>query len=882
MLVQDQDLFSRIESFTKYARTISEKFGVAVVLDGTEAHTDGKVITLPNMGSLDEDELDFMYGILLHEVGHIRHSVFTEESFGRLKTEAHFIIANALEDGRIENKMMDEFNGAVDIFTDLYNKFAANPNFMERCFGFKPEDMSEFYALTAHLHYTLLDIPIKLTMEQVIGKKGLKKLNGIKVLPEIDKLLAQAKIDNDDDVFELSVKIYDLYFSGKTKDKSKVNQTQPRREVIEESEKTIKSLQEELKAKDEKLQPLRDKIKELRKELKDTRATRKPYDKKLDKIDHELEKNGGKLDLFNNEDYHKRQIEYAEETKDKLKKKIDSKDTAIERSEKRQEKIGERLDKAKDKLNSKKSRATKEEIEQMEKDIEAIEKVMAKAQKQGDNHSRIKKDYEERIKAHDKNSDWAREQIDKIHEKQQKITDTKDELKEHQKELYDERKPIGEKHEEISDEMQEIRDELKDLVTEFKKAQSKELLDSTEKLQQLQDLCDKMGLPANVSPKFEPIPGWDEANDAQKTFDKTATAQKGQPIVNGGVGATDIRDVLIMMDKGESELKAIDLAEIFKKENSISRLESYNDTSQVKNTSNTPNNGNIKREGVNKHIPMTTTFDVVAKKTRSNSSKLLKLKSENKGLIRKVKEIFRNRLRYNKKIRFKGDKEEGLLDTRTIWRMASDTGDDFYETPKALKVNQVACSIMLDVSGSMEKIENQEEMLKGIAMLLSEGMNESFIRHEICGFHAPVCDDIRAMGGAKVFNRTSNNLETVLYKGFTDRKNTGLNNVEINCTDNSDGESLLVIGGRLLRERARRKVLFLVADGRPYLSGSDIELLDKDLQDAMVYLERKGVEIHVLSHNKEAEKMYGKRFFLIEKLEDVVKFCDERIHGGKR
>ena len=77
-------------------------------------------------------ELDMMYAILLHEAGHIRYSVFDDSYFSQLKTQWHAFLANAVEDARIENLLLNEFGGAKDIFNNLYTVYTQYKKLMKK------------------------------------------------------------------------------------------------------------------------------------------------------------------------------------------------------------------------------------------------------------------------------------------------------------------------------------------------------------------------------------------------------------------------------------------------------------------------------------------------------------------------------------------------------------------------------------------------------------------------------------------------------------------------------------------------------------------------------------------------------------------------------
>lgn len=92
------------------ASTLCQKFGVQIALEGEEAYTNGKRIVLPALTKTDIDPT-VIYGYLLHESGHVRHTTFNVKSKQGHNAVLHHALLNILEDGRIEKKMCDEYAG---------------------------------------------------------------------------------------------------------------------------------------------------------------------------------------------------------------------------------------------------------------------------------------------------------------------------------------------------------------------------------------------------------------------------------------------------------------------------------------------------------------------------------------------------------------------------------------------------------------------------------------------------------------------------------------------------------------------------------------------------------------------------------------------------
>ncbi len=98
------------------ASAYGELFGVKVLIGGTQAHTDGRSITLPLVKSSDIH--DVLFGYLAHESGHIRSSDF--QLMGRLTNPLERFILNAIEDVRIEEEMISLFPGTKITIDALY------------------------------------------------------------------------------------------------------------------------------------------------------------------------------------------------------------------------------------------------------------------------------------------------------------------------------------------------------------------------------------------------------------------------------------------------------------------------------------------------------------------------------------------------------------------------------------------------------------------------------------------------------------------------------------------------------------------------------------------------------------------------------------------
>jgi cobaltochelatase CobT len=177
----------------------------------------------------------------------------------------------------------------------------------------------------------------------------------------------------------------------------------------------------------------------------------------------------------------------------------------------------------------------------------------------------------------------------------------------------------------------------------------------------------------------------------------------------------------------------------------------------------------------------------------------------------------------------------------------------------------------------MDKDETAHgERLKEIAVVLSDALQNTHVKHEVLGYGAPVNPDMQdAKANGKLYNRTMHNLETIVYRKTSGE--SGLGNIQVQPWDNSDGESLRVVGKRLLKEKKKKKIMFVVSDNKPFLTDSDIAVLDQDLRDAIKWAERKGIEVYGIGWNNQGKDFYGDKYLKVDKVEDIVRFMDSKL-----
>lgn len=354
-----------------------------------------------------------------------------------------------------------------------------------------------------------------------------------------------------------------------------------------------------------------------------------------------------------------------------------------------------------------------------------------------------------------------------------------------------------------------------------------------EALEQAHQILTQAGLPSELMPEFVPTPGWEAADAAQKAFDALAAQELGVSVANG-VGGGSLRAEIAL---GEA-LEAIDLSEFFRSRAGRGAIDSFSDPEGGSEGDASAGCfadpiGAAALESAPRHLASTTAFDT----TRSLLSRKEgfdwagELRSLAAPLAR-ARRLFPAKMRAATKERHKGGQDEGRIDARSVWKLAAGMGDDFCEITRKTPHNRVSACVLADLSGSLDADPERSARLRQIAIVLSEGLSAASVRHEVLGHHAPHCPEMASVPSSPRHNRRAHRLETLVVRAFGSRGSEGLSHLEPQASDNCDGEALREAWKRLRREPTRQKALFVLTDGKPYLSDANPEILDADVRRA--------------------------------------------------
>lgn len=848
-----------VEKFEKFTKLVSERFDIKVRFDGVKAETNGDEITLPNILAMTDKEIEFLYGILLHEIGHVKFSAFDKKLFEQIKSHNHFAIINAIEDARIENKMMGVYEGAKDIFHNLYNVFTADKKYMTKIFKGSGGETSVWFAFSMAVHNILLD----LDRVEDKGFMGRNRNTVNDMMAEVRKIIDNASLSSTADAHALGTKLYNHFFA-KEADKSEKLEFKKQDDTMENGKEEIKKLLEQLNE-------LSNLASKMRQEVKGMRQSKKQVNKDLNKFqkDHSKDVQEAQKESYEAQDvlWDRKRLDIAKQEKteaDAEIAKVLSKIAEIEKKIEERNKFMENANANMDKLTP----AKKAQIANKQK---SFDRMNTNAQKKLDSFKDKLKDLQQKV-------DHLKQKITNLQKEVDESANVSEQtLNEKLAEANKKLEPIYQKESEYNKTIQDLRGKISSKMQEIKQMMEDGSQQRMDMLKNLDQMLKQAGVPAGIIPDFQES-GWGEADNMQKQFDKQASDQTGMPVVNGmSPFGSNIRDIIMKLEDVSDKLDTIDLAKLFAKKVSQSKLESLNDTeADVPNSETTAENTEA-LSSARRHIPISTAYDVVREEIGGDTKVISEIRKNKAEDIQKITEVIRNKFRFRQKPRFKGAQEEGTIDGRELWRVPTNLGNRIFEISQKKIDSKVQVAVAVDVSGSMEKDYSEYgEKVRELALMLSDALEAAHVKHEVVGYGAPVDDNMASLQGASsVYNRTRHRLETVVYRTLGGGQ--GIQNIAMQTWDNADGESLRIIVKRMLKAVNKKKILFVLTDGKPFLNDADTACLDEDLKRTLEWAKRNKVEVYGLGFNDVPKSFYGENYCKVENTDTLVRFLRERL-----
>ncbi|NCQ52133.1 hypothetical protein GW796_09625 [archaeon] len=858
--------YKNYQDFEKYARFIGGKFNINIQLESTRAETDGRTIFLPNVLTMTPKELEIMYAILLHEVGHIRYSTFSEYYFSSLKTKAHAFIANCIEDARIENLLMEDFGGASEIFTEFYCENTEDKELMKRVFKHDGSKPDIFRTLGFYIHNVLVNCKTS-PLKKISGARTANRILKFWKENNIESLIQSSPLKNDVDVISLTNSVYDLFVKHfVTKDKSaRLNFEKDMKEKTIIQNKMDTLLKEAVDV-EEKVNEFAKEIDIILKKIKDFDRVNEP----------EIMIHSKKIEEINEKSFAIRERIQWKENFEKQKKAIDSlliKENSLKNDLlKKQNEKTKLIEYEKGGVNSRGKELTVKQKENIKNKIDVKtrqeERITKRLEQVIDEKINVIKDIEIANLKSAENPKLFNQDID-VEQLTNDLSELNKKISEYQTKINE----INEKKNVLVNDYTKTANDMNRIQSDFMEKVAKEMFEIDQNLR-------KSDFDVNILPELNYEDSWPEAAIAQEVFDKKATEQTKKIVRNGqkaaGMFGSNIRDIITFIDKKKEQVAIIDVTEIFKGKITISKFDDVN--SDTKHTNFMEDKSVVGVFGTHReHIPLTTMFDSIKKENKGlKLSELRETLVENNVFYRDLKTVFARKFKFAKRDFWKGSQEEGSLDNRSLWKLPTNQGDDFYEVSNPKFINKVAATILVDISGSQNKEATEYgKKIRALVVGLSKALDEVHIKHEVVGFHAPISEEMRQMNSASIYTRRSNRLETIVYKDAAQKDQAGIMNMELQMTDNSDGESLRVAIKRLKSIRAKSHMVFIVSDGKPFLCDTDVSVLDEDFRSALRFAVREKVQVFGLGFFNQLQNFIGERFCNASDNTNVLKFFDK-------
>lgn len=553
-----------------------------------------------------------------------------------------------------------------------------------------------------------------------------------------------------------------------------------------------------------------------------------------------------------------------------------TRDVAEQRAKSAKEKMKEQIEELEARLSKANSSAQERQERAMQKAAPT-----ANLQKRSEKLSEKMSSQQSAAEQADRDSDRAREQASKAASKHKATAGLgEDELLEKIEEL---EKALAQSHEQkeaIVAPAREANEEARDARGEMKGVNKQACAQAYAEMQKLQEKLDAQGIKCDLVDRMEEIDGWEQANDAQREFDKEASEAMGEPVINGSGGGAGNRNVMEEIALRTKGIEEINPNEIFSGGEKLSPLSGFSQTGVGGDSGQAEQaeSSGVGFASSKAHLVWRKDRDKVIQAPSKDASVAKGLQARYAAEIGQVKKVFQSKMKPSFKTRFRGGREEGQLDGRAIWKLAANQGDDFYEIDYKKPDRKASATILVDMSGSLSSLGSQaEELVRACVLMLSEGLSSCEIEHEILGHSAPYESEFAEQKIPATFNRKGCRLETVVAKNFTDKSLAGLSSIELKQADNSDGEALRIALSRLKKRPSKKKILFLISDGKPFMQDADIDVLDDDLRRALLEAASQKVEVVSIGFGSNGHPVLGSQHMGISTAADLAQAIAARL-----
>lgn len=203
--------------------------------------------------------------------------------------------------------------------------------------------------------------------------------------------------------------------------------------------------------------------------------------------------------------------------------------------------------------------------------------------------------------------------------------------------------------------------------------------------------------------------------------------------------------------------------------------------------------------------------------------------------------------------------------------------DDVFRRKQENHTKDVAVSLVVDCSGSMTangKIKTAMYTAYAISSILDRlGISNEVIGFSTRGHSAQVMNDLRRDPNVGSYCRHEA-IYMPIFKGFGERMGADVRARFVQatiarnlCRSNVDGESIMLAHGRLAARRETRKIMIVLSDGQPAVTGGGN--LDAHLKTTVKQIEAAGTDIIGIGIMDQSVRKFYSKYVVMKSVKDL-------------
>ena len=275
-------------------------------------------------------------------------------------------------------------------------------------------------------------------------------------------------------------------------------------------------------------------------------------------------------------------------------------------------------------------------------------------------------------------------------------------------------------------------------------------------------------------------------------------------------------------------------------------------------------------------IPLTTAFDVITDLTgRGDPAAWRNLRALARAETAPLTARLERALKADEQTHWKREQERGEIDRPALAKLVVSPG---YRTPFRVKRvtegRDAAVTLLIDLSGSMAG--KKMDLARLCAAALCDALMQLSFKCEVLGYSSVDSPEMRALyenmladgNDLSRYNRKLERLDLRIYKRFGSNNPAGLSGIDCGH-ENPDGEALVWAAGRLMAQRAGRRILMVLSDGYPATGDGHPVILRTDLRARIEEIVASGIELVGIGLLDDAVEKFYAHNIVVRKLDEL-------------